>query len=111
MFLQRARARNHKSGPALIMQEHKCGAPICSLDDQTEHGQEVLWYPGESICGAKPYSVIQENQIKLNVLFRANKLKGNPKKLPKDYTVDGTGFEPRAYTAAELKNSQMPELI
>ena len=51
-----------------------CSAPICSCDPNKDYKDEVVWYPGELICTFKPYQKFQEQQIKINELFRRKKV-------------------------------------
>lgn len=39
-----------------------CEAPICQDDCQPQY----IWYPGESVCGKKPYKHFQKIQFRLN---------------------------------------------
>src|SRR3990167_2391202 len=53
-------------------QEHRdyCEAPICAEDDT-----ESIWYPGEGVCGRRPFKVFQKRQAKLNRLFEKGTLR------------------------------------
>ena len=56
-------------------QQHfiNCSAPICSCDTNPDYKDEVVWCPGETICRFKPYQKFQEQQVKINELFRLSK--------------------------------------
>jgi hypothetical protein len=52
-----------------------CSAPICSKDTNPNYKKEVVWVVGEPICKSQPYELFQEQQVKLNALYRKNKIK------------------------------------
>jgi hypothetical protein len=54
---------------------NNCSAPICPQDTNPNYNDEVVWWVGEPICKAQPYSLFQEQQVKLNTLYRKNKIK------------------------------------
>ena len=43
-----------------------CEAPICSADDNPNYKTDVLWYPGEGICGQSPIQKFQRMQRRIN---------------------------------------------
>jgi hypothetical protein len=51
-----------------------CPAPICNCDPNLDYKNEVVWCAGEDICKHKPYQKFQEQQVKLNKLFRKGKI-------------------------------------
>jgi len=44
----------------------ECTAPICSDDNNPNYKKDVMWYPGESVCGKSPMTKWQRNQRKIN---------------------------------------------
>jgi len=47
-----------------------CEAPICADEraykDQPGWKHEVLWYPGETVCGRRPFTKWQKRQSRIN---------------------------------------------
>jgi hypothetical protein len=44
-----------------------CQAPICARDTiNPNYKHDVVWYPGETICGQTPYQPFQFKQAKIN---------------------------------------------
>lgn len=56
-----------------------CDAPICAdvetYEDNPNWEKTVAWYPGEAVCGMKPYEKWQKRQSKMNRWLLAGKLK------------------------------------
>ncbi len=44
----------------------ECEAPICAGDPNPDYKKEVVWFPGELICGKTPYKLFQRRQAKIN---------------------------------------------
>ncbi len=43
-----------------------CNAPICKDDPNPDYKNEVIWIPGENICGQKLYEKFQRKQVQIN---------------------------------------------
>lgn len=62
----------------------ECPAPICKDDNNPNYMKDVLWYPGEGICGKSPMTKWQRNQRRINKLVA----KGTFKNLDSYFTAD-----------------------
>jgi hypothetical protein len=49
--------------------EH-CPGAICVGDDTKDWQKNVIWYPGEPVCGKKPYLHGQKIQTRINRLMK-----------------------------------------
>lgn len=61
-----------------------CLAPICQEDTNPNYKNEVLWYPGETVCKKGPYQKFQLKQNEINRLVK----KGKFKDIDKAYTAN-----------------------
>jgi len=52
-----------------------CEAPICAGDQNKNYKKEVLWYPGEKVCGKIPFQKFQKKQALMNRYLIAGKFK------------------------------------
>lgn len=50
-----------------------CEAPLCN--DDPEGSATARWYPGEPVCGRRPFTTGQKRQARLNRLLTSGKLK------------------------------------
>jgi hypothetical protein len=50
----------------MIKHWETCEAPICAGDSNPNYKKEVVWYPGEVVCGKSPYQSFQRKQAKIN---------------------------------------------
>lgn len=66
---------------------HVCEAPICSQDTSPNWRKEVVWFPGEEVCGSKPLYLFQKKQLQINKELKAGTFKNTS----------------RAFTASELE--------
>ena len=51
-----------------ILTKHflNCPAPVCADDPNPEFMKEILWIPGEIVCGKKPLRKFQKKQLIIN---------------------------------------------
>lgn len=56
-----------------------CAAPICAdleaYESNSDWQETVPWYPGEAVCGMKPYTKWQKRQAKMNRWLESGTLK------------------------------------
>lgn len=54
-----------------------CPGSICVGDETPNWEKNVIWYPGEKICGKKPYCRVQKIQLRINKRLAKGKLRNS----------------------------------
>ncbi len=50
----------------VVMHYETCEAPLCAEDREPELADVRIWYPGEPVCGKRPYTRWQKAQRRIN---------------------------------------------